>query len=335
MPRSIALRSLVFVVMLGQVVEVPLAFAQAATAPAAQAPLAESLTGMARAEYEAGRILYADGDYAGAALKFERAYQESNDPRLLWNIAAAEKNLRRYVRVYELIERYLKEGGAQLTEQDRAEAQTLLETVRAFIGVVTINVDQPGARIFVDDQELGLSPLPGPVRLEMGERKLRVEKPGFTPFVAPQNIPGGAESRIEVTLQREVNEGRLRVIASPGDTISIDGTVVGHGQWEGPLPSGIHSLQVTAPGKRPYQADVGVRNQQLSTVRVALEATPTEHAFAPQAGTSPWPWIAGGVLLAGLGVGAYFLFRPDDETTVRPPVTGSLDPGAIPLSVRF
>jgi hypothetical protein len=36
-------------------------------------PLAETLTGAAKSEYEAGRLLYADGDYAGAALKFQRA----------------------------------------------------------------------------------------------------------------------------------------------------------------------------------------------------------------------------------------------------------------------
>ena len=127
----------------------------AATPPAPPAPLppfkkplAETLTGMARAEYEAGRLLYADGDYAGAALKFQLAYEQSKDPRLLWNMAACEKNLRHYAKVVELVERYIAEGGTRLKPEDRAEADALLGTVRAFISTVTLDVQPEGARRF-------------------------------------------------------------------------------------------------------------------------------------------------------------------------------------------
>lgn len=308
------------------------AWAQSASAPVTSpAPLSEALKGMARAEYEAGRILYADGDFAGAAMKFERAYDEAKDPRLLWNIAAAEKNLRRYVRVYTLVERYLVEGGAQLSTEDRTEAETLLSTVKGFIGEVTIDVDQPGANIFVDDQPLGVSPLPGPVKLEMGDRKIQVKKPGFVEFLATRGIGGGTPTRVDVKLQAEVHEGRLRVVAGPGDSIRIDGRLQGIGQWEGTLTSGIHAVQVTAEGKRAYQSDVGVEDGQLSTVRVTLETK----SSAVRESAPIWPWVAGGAaLVTGLSVGAYFLFRPEDDGPA-PPINGSLDPGSIPLSLRF
>ena len=119
--------------------------ASARALPPFKKPLAETLTGMARAEYEAGRLLYVDGDYAGAALKFQRAYEESKDPRLLWNTAAAEKNLRHYAKVVELVERYVAEGGTRLKPEDRAEADALLVTVRAFISTVTLDVQPEGA----------------------------------------------------------------------------------------------------------------------------------------------------------------------------------------------
>src|SRR5262245_47826453 len=85
----------------------------------ANAPLSQSLSGMARVEYEVGKILYADGDFASVALKFQCAYEESSDPRLLWNIAVVEKNLCRYVRVYTLIECYLSEGVVKLTPKNK------------------------------------------------------------------------------------------------------------------------------------------------------------------------------------------------------------------------
>jgi tetratricopeptide (TPR) repeat protein len=294
------------------------------------APLSESLHGMARAEYEAGKILYADGDFSGAAMKFQRAYDESKDPRLLWNMAAAEKNLRHYVRVYTLVERYLAEASTRLSADDRSEAETLLGTVKGFIGEVTIRVNEPGASISVDDQPLGASPLPGAVRLEMGERKITVHKVGFTDFVATQPIDGGAATEIDVTLKADVHEGRLRIVAGADDSIRVDGRLLGLGQWEGKLKSGIHAVQVSAEGKQPYQSDIGVEDGQLANVRVTLEAK----AAAQRVSAPVWPWVVGGAALAGLSVGAYFLFRPRDEGPA-PPVDGSLDPGSIPLGLRF
>src|SRR6185503_13375936 len=42
-------------------------------APPATPPLSEALTGQAQADYQAARLLYGDGDFAGASLKFKQA----------------------------------------------------------------------------------------------------------------------------------------------------------------------------------------------------------------------------------------------------------------------
>src|ERR1700759_4037610 len=73
------------------------AFAQAPPpANGAVKPLSDSLTGLAKAEYEAAKILYGTKDHAKAIVKFGRAYEISREPRLLFNIAVCQKNLRRY-----------------------------------------------------------------------------------------------------------------------------------------------------------------------------------------------------------------------------------------------
>ena len=307
----------------------------AAQSRASQAPLSQSLSGMARAEYEAAKILYADGDFAGASLKFQRAYDESKDPRLLWNQAAAEKNLRRYVKVSELVERYVQESGDKLTQADRAEAQALLDTVKAFIAEVTFTVAPDGARVLVDDAEVGTSPLSKPVRLEMGERRLRVEKEGFVPYSTSRSFDGGSTATVDVKLEVERHEGRLQVTASPGDAIRVDGKAVGTGTYQGTLPSGLHRVEVSAPGKRTYTSDVMVQDNQSSSMSVALESViltpPPAEPEKDRGGSSTWIWISSGVLLAaGLGVGAYFLFKePEDE--LKDPVSGSLNPGVVSL----
>jgi hypothetical protein len=309
----------------------------AATPPVAQAPLppfkkslADTLTGAAKAEYEAGRLLYGDGDYAGASLKFQRAYEESKDPRLLWNTAAAEKNLRHYAKVVELVERYVAEAGTRLKPEDRTEADALLGTVRAFIATVTVDVQPEGAAIFVDDVQVGVSPMSAPVLVDMGERRIRVTKAGYQDFAATQSLQGGAPFSLMVALQPVVHQGRLRIVASPGETISVDGKPVGTGEWEGVLPSGIHSVTVSAAGKRTYQSDVAVQDDQTQSLRVTLESDAP--AAADGKGSMTWLWIAGGAVLAtGLGVGAYFAFKPEDKE----PIPGTLGTVELPLGARF
>jgi len=42
--------------------------------PPATPPLSEALTGQAQADYQAAKLLYGDGDFAGASLKFKQAF---------------------------------------------------------------------------------------------------------------------------------------------------------------------------------------------------------------------------------------------------------------------
>jgi PEGA domain-containing protein len=307
--------------------------APAASAPAAvpsagtPAALSDTLTGEAKESYEAGKLLYGDGDYAGAELKFQRAYELSHEPRLLWNMLVAEKNLRRYAHVEELIHRYLETGGAALTDADRADAQALLEAIGPFIASVTLTANQPDARVLVDDVEAGRTPLAKPLRLDMGSRKLRVVKAGFKEFTLTQTFTGGAATSVEAALVPDVHEGRLRVSAGPGDAIRVDSRLLGFGEWEGKLPSGAHAVEVSADGKETWRADSMVSDDQLTTVLVALQDKPK----AGVAGVPTWVWIAGGSLLAaGLGTGAYFLFRPEDKGPPAP-TPGSLGTVELPF----
>ncbi|HKQ68527.1 MAG TPA: hypothetical protein VJT73_04270, partial [Polyangiaceae bacterium] len=74
-----------------------------ASATTAMKPLSETLTGSAKTDYDAAKILYQDGDYSGASLKFKQSYEASKDVRLLWNMAACEKSQRHYAKVQKLV----------------------------------------------------------------------------------------------------------------------------------------------------------------------------------------------------------------------------------------
>lgn len=305
----------------------------AAAEPPAVVPLADALTGEAKEAYESGKLLYADGDYAGAKLKFERAHELAQDPRLLWNMAAAEKQQRRYDRVLALVERYLAEGGDKLTDADRQEAKSLVDMVRALVSEVTVNVNEPGAEVSVDGEKIGESPLAAPLTLTQGERTFKVIKPGFRPFSKTQNLQGGTKLALDVVLEAQLREGRLRVVAGVGDTIRVDGKVVGKGQWEGKLASGTHTLSVSGKGKRDHQTEIVIEDDQLRSERVTLEAVqkagPPERDRDDSSGT--WMLVSGGAALAvGIGIAAYFLFRPEGETRTER-ASGTIPPNYVPL----
>ncbi|XXX76403.1 PEGA domain-containing protein [Sorangium sp. So ce134] len=296
-----------------------------ASAPAppagAQAP-AGADTDVARAAYDAAKVLYEDGDYAGALLGFQRSYELSGDLRSLWNMAICEKGLRRYARAIKLLERYLTEGGERLTDEDRAGAQYLITTMRAFVSTVVLTANERGAAVFIDEEQVGVTPLARPLLVDVGFRRVRVSKKGFVSFDERRRIMGATEVAISVRLAPEVHEGRLVVVAGKRDLIWLDGKLLGEGRFDGAVPSGGHTLRVSAPGMKPYQADVSIEDDRVRRVQVTLERE------APALGLPAWLLVGGGaVLAAGIGVGAgYLLFKAGEDPA---PVRGNLGPYVI------
>jgi hypothetical protein len=281
------------------------------------------LQGPARANYDAGKLLFGDGDYNGALLKFSAAYDASKDPVLLYNMVACEEKLRHYAKAVTYIDRYLAEGGALLTDQDRTDAKSLRDTMQAFTAPITITVSEPDADVSIDDEVVGRSPLKAPVVVDIGERHVIVRKLGFKDFTTSLKVSVAAT--VEAQLVKEVHEGHLEVRAPDGAAIKIDGNAVGIGSWTGTLASGGHTLNVTAPQMRQYQTEVTLQDGQTRTVEVSLEPE------SKTGGLPWWAWAGGAVVVAaGASVGGYFLLHKSD--TFAPTTPGTIQPGTVQLS---
>ena len=239
--------------------------------PVGPKTLAETLTGDAKVDYDAGRSLFGDADYGAAAVKFQSAFDKSNDPRLLWNVAGCERNDHHYARALKLVQQYLDSGGALLTDQDRADAKEFLAAIAQFTIQLTIVVNEPGAEISVDDVVLGKSPLAQPETVDIGLRRIVVKKPGFKDYASSQRFDGKSAT-VDVKLDREVHTGELRVTTTANAHVFIDGTEVGVGSFKGTIASGGHTLRVTAPGMQSYQSEVVVTDDEKRTIDVQLIA---------------------------------------------------------------
>lgn len=288
----------------------------AAPTALASKPLSQSLTGDARGAYESAKLLFDDGDHAGALTKFKRAYDLSNDPRLLWNMAVCEKELRHYSRSAGLVSRYLNEGAKLISDQQRRSATDTQTALRAFYSAVNLSRAPDGATVLVDGVAVGQIPLTAPLLLDLGLRQLRVELAGYSPFEVSIDVPGSNHLEVRVVLtpalERPVTQPRLSVTSSgERDIVAIDGKVMGSRHWEGVLSVGEHSVRVTAAHKKTYETHLQLLAGSSRSLQVTLEDE--EH------GSTVWHWVAGGATVAaGAIVGGYFLFKPKEEPGAHP-----------------
>jgi hypothetical protein len=303
----------------------------ATTPPAPPAPpsLSETLTGTAKADYEAGKLLFGVSDFAAALIKFNAAHDASNDPRLLWNIATCEGKLHHYAKAVGMLRSYLKDGGALLSDQDRNDAAQTISAMEPLTSTMRITVNEAGADVFLDEQPIGKAPI-DPVLVDIGVHKVRVHKDEFSEPTEDVTVNGGASQvLVDLKLHPIVHEGHVTITAGPKDSISIDGQVMAVGSWSGVLHSGGHTLRVTAPSMLPYQTEVLVQDDQSREIHVTLNPEPSKGLLPA------WAWVAGGVVVAGgLGTGAYFLFKP---TSKYDGPAGTLGPGLVQANapVRF
>lgn len=253
-------------------------------------PLAQSLPPDARRDYDAGKLLFEDGDFATALLKYQAAYERTRDPRLLWNVAVCKKNLRRYAKAAATLAQYVAEGGDRLSASDRKDAQDLIKAIAPFTVAQTITVSQPDAQVQIDDEVVGTSPLPGPIPLDMGTRRLRVHKAGFRLFDSDFPVGGSAPTAVDVVLERQV--GHLVLNVPAGATVLIDDKEVGRGpHLELDLPPGAHATRVTAPRMHALQTDVVVEDGASRTLDLGLEveAAPTAEVHVAVSCKGPDP----------------------------------------------
>ncbi|HEY6078724.1 MAG TPA: hypothetical protein VIW29_07970 [Polyangiaceae bacterium] len=135
----------------------------------------------ARAHFQAGVNLMQDPDgarYQEAYREFSAAYADSPSWKILGNLGIAAMKLERDGEAITSFEKYLQEGAAALTPEESAQFQRDLDTLKAGVVRLTIDVNEPGATLI--DERLPVTgsavrnsyPVTGQ-RLEIGVRSGR------------------------------------------------------------------------------------------------------------------------------------------------------------------
>jgi hypothetical protein len=105
--------------------------------------------------------------------------------------------------------------------------------------------------VILDGKDVGPAPFSGDVPSGVHT----IEARGSGQYAASKSVDVQRHASTEMMLELQSASGKVQVDTHTTDaTITIDGTVVGHGVWEGVLPAGQHELEVEAPGKVSYRS---------------------------------------------------------------------------------
>jgi hypothetical protein len=179
---------------------VALAFALCWAAPRS----AEAEKKDARTLFKEGVAAYNAGKFEEAAAAFEGAYDLKPTYKLLFNIGQAYAAIKKYDLAIQAFERYLVDGGDDVTEDRRDEVLREIAKLRPLVGF--IDVDAPsGVTVFVDGKDRGKTPLPSKIMATVGHVHMVVlKKDGEVVHTRKLSVFGGTVETVEYEEKKEV-----------------------------------------------------------------------------------------------------------------------------------
>jgi hypothetical protein len=244
----------------------------------ARKPVRESLPLEARGHWDAGVALAQRKNWDGARTSFQAAYDMSKNPRVLFNVAVAEKELGRYAAALDTFKKEQEQAKGQLTPDEEKELAAAIAGLEKLVGQLTIEVSEKGEmEVFIDDEKVDASKLPGPYTVKVGERRVRVVKAGFQEGVGTTQVSGGGKGIVQLKLIPLIKTSRVNVnVIGPANAIvKVDGKEVGPSPYAGQVTvqESQHVFSAEAPGYVPAtKAEVVKEGETLNiTLQLAME----------------------------------------------------------------
>lgn len=234
----------------------------------------DELSGDARDSWDRGLDLFARQRWDSAEAEFQRAYDLSKNPRVLFNVGACEKALSHYTKAIEIFKRELAEGGTKLTPDDETRLRDNISGLGDFVSTLMVEVNEADATIVVDDETVGKSPLQKPVDVNIGRRKIVVQKAGFTQGGENITVLGKTPAKLAIKLEPLVKTAVIEVSVqgAPSAIIKIDGKEVGTSPYKGRLSvtNDPHVITAEAPGFVTVSQPVTLKEGEPTALTLAL-----------------------------------------------------------------
>lgn len=191
--------------------------------------------------FKLGVALYAEEKFDEALYEFQRAYELSPHPSVLYNIAATHRELSHYGDAIQYYERFLSEGKGKARADLLARAKVELQELRGRIGSVVVDVAPAGVTVMVDNREVGTTPLDGPVIVGPGRHTFTLRAPWGQTETRTVVIAAGDTATVALTMTTptETDPGTgtgtgTGTTTGTGGTVTADGMLMDDG--DGGMP---------------------------------------------------------------------------------------------------
>lgn len=171
-------------------------------------------------------------------------------------------------------------------------------------GFLVINISMAGARIFLDNKEVGLSPL-DPMAIEAGPHTVRIEAEGYDPILREVLVVGDKESLIVIDFNNPDSGGPSAPMNPMGPVLLGSGTMA--------LVGGIvmHLSALSLAQDASAQADKSEAHWDANERTAAEQAEAEYYRLLDESSMNQTIGFIGyGVSAALIGFGAYMLTGP-------------------------
>jgi hypothetical protein len=153
-----------------------------------------------REHFSRGLALYHEGNFGGARVEFQRAYDVAPSYKILFNLGQTAYELQDYAAAINAFSRYLAEGAAHVPAARRAEVEKSLRDLEQRVGRVAISTNVPGADVAIDGVHIGTTPLDAPTIVSVGRRSITATLAGRIPVLRSVDVAEGDHLSLSLDL---------------------------------------------------------------------------------------------------------------------------------------
>jgi hypothetical protein len=163
-------------------------------------PKGNSKTEEATTRYKQGVKLFEEQDFNAALLEFRKAYELAPNYKVTYNIGQVYYQIQNYAKALQWFERYLSEGGKDVSPDRRAEVQKEIDELKRRVGRVELQSDVKDVEVSIDDEPVGKTPLTEPLIVSAGRRKISATKQGYAPFSQTIEVAGQEVKKVPLQM---------------------------------------------------------------------------------------------------------------------------------------
>jgi tetratricopeptide (TPR) repeat protein len=270
--------------------------APAAAEPAPADTSASTEIETARVHFQRGIEFFNDESYEAALVEFQRAYEIAPSYQILYNTGRIHVALKNYARALRDLRQYLAEGGANITDDRRAQVSELIQSLQQKVATLQIVSKIDGTLISIDDHPVGTAPIKD-LFVNPGDRRVTASKPGFLPVTVVVTVTATEARRLEIS---PTKVAQSRVVVERSNIAPVIAWTATGLLTAGAVASGIVALKAEKDLNERKDTEIGAPRgafdddaDKVKTWAIATDA------------------LAAGALIAG-GISVYLTFFDED-----------------------